>query len=223
MLKKMFVAVIALLLVASVSLAGTLPILSGSVNQIQSFNIGDTCNNGMAAVVALTHGDTSGSVMQSLNVSNIQSSPCSATPCFDFCGIGFNSCDVEALQTQIADLDQDASACGQCGIINVQTYLDAGGSQNQFIGFSTSAKQQAQSLGLAAQQVLTRADGAGGGGATNDALLSQTQAGSNAGGSVFESSTIDAIQVSGTGGAANSTTALASTLLANTAQSQQVF
>ena len=155
-----------------------------------------------------------------MNVSNIQSSPCLANPCFDLgC---FNSCGVDAVETQTANLDQSASAIGECGIINVQTYLDAAGAQNQFIGFSTSTKTQGQQLGLAAQQVVTRADGDGGGIGANDALLAQTQAGSNAGGSVFESSLIDACQVSSAGGAANSTAALASTLIATTSQAQQV-
>jgi hypothetical protein len=188
------------------------------VTQIQSFGIGDICNNGMASVVALTHGDTGGTVSQSLGVTNIQSSPCFATPCFNF----GNPCVVEAKQTQNADLDQKASADGKCAIVNVQTYLDAGGQQNQFIGSSTSPKVQAQTLGLAAQQVLTRADGAGGGVAKNDADLAQTQAGSNAGGSVFESSVIDAFQVSCAGGAANSTAALAATMVATTQQQQSV-
>jgi hypothetical protein len=49
------------------------------------------------------------------------------------------------------------------------------------------------------------------------------QAGSNAGGSVFEASTIDAKQVSSTGGAANSTTALATSMTASTSQAQNVF
>jgi len=218
MSKKVFIFVAALLLVTSVSMADN-P-LAGTVTQMQGFNIGDSMNNGMASVVALTHGDTCGSVVQSLNVANVQSSPCIANPCFD---LGFfNSCGVDAVESQVADLSQTANATGQCGIVNVQTYLDAAGSQNQMIGFSTSPKVQQQSLGLAAQQVVTRADGAGGGVGTNDALLSQTQAGSNAGGSVFESSIIDACQLSNTGGAANATTALASTLVATTTQAQQV-
>jgi len=221
MFKKVFVFVASLLLVTSAVMATNFANpLAGSVTQIQSFNIGDLCNNGMASVVALTHGDTGGSVAQSLNIANIQSSPCFATPCINFgC---FNQCGVEATQSQTAGLDQDASASGKCALINVQTYLDAFGSQNQFIGNSTTIKQQNQTLGLAAQQVLTRADGAGGGSGTNDAFLSQTQAGSNAGGNVFESSVIDASQVSSTGGAANSTTALAATIQAMTTQVQQV-
>ncbi|MBN2591778.1 MAG: hypothetical protein JXA96_18065 [Sedimentisphaerales bacterium] len=220
MSKKVFIFVAAMLLITSVTMANTVLPLAGSVTQMQSFNIGDALNNGMASVVALTHGDTGGSVIQSMNVANTQSSPCVANPCFNLgC---FNSCGVDAVETQVASLDQTASAMGECGIINVQTYLDAGGLQNQFIGFSTSTKYQDQSLGLAAQQVLTRGDGSGGGMAANDAFLSQTQAGANAGGSVFESSTIDACQVSNAGGAANSTAALASTMVAATSQLQQV-
>ena len=131
----------------------------------------------MATVIALTHGDARASVSQSLSVGNIQSSPCFATPCGIPCGIpgrnscisnpcSGNTCDVEALQTQCADLEQDSSAKGSCAIVNVNSFLDAGGAQEQFIGFSTSTKQQVQSLGLAAQQVVTRTDGAGGGGTT---------------------------------------------------------
>lgn len=238
MLRKGFFVITALLLASSVALAGNSTILPGSVSQVQTFSVGDMCNTGMATVIALTHGDAGASVSQSLNVGNIQSSPCFATPCGIPCGIPGkpvvqaspspcgpcgNECDVEALQTQCADLEQDSSAKGSCGIINVNSFLDAGGAQEQFIGFSTSPKQQGQSLGLAAQQVVTRTDGAGGGGTTNDAKVSQMQAGSNAAGSVFEASTIDAKQVSSTGGAANSTTALATSMTAATSQAQNVF
>ena len=241
MLRKGFFIMTALLLISSVAMAtggywGPPP-LSGSVAQTQSFSIGDICNTGMATVIALTHGDAGASVNQSLNVSNIQSSPCGATPCWDIgkpigkpkgkpCGPCLPcgpQCDVEAIQTQCADLDQTSGASGHCGIINVNSFLDAGGNQNQFIGFSTSLKSQTQNLGLAAQQVLTRTDGAGSGGTTNDAKVSQMQAGSNAAGSVFEASTIDAKQVSSTGGAANSTTALATSMMASTSQAQNVF
>ncbi len=221
MSKKVFVFVAAMLLVTSVSMATNVLPLNGSVTQFQSFGIGDICNNGMASGVILTHGSTGGAVTQSLGVTNIQSSPCGATPCIDLGCFG-NPCDVEAKQIQEADLDQKASANGACAIVNVQTYLDAGGQQNQFIGMSTSPKQQVQSLGVAAQQVLTRADGAGGGSAVNNADLSQTQSGSNAGGSAFESSIIDAFQISGANGAANSTAALAASLVATTSQNQQV-
>ncbi len=221
MSKKVFVFVATMLLVTSVTMATNVLPLSGSVTQQQSFGIGDTLNNGMASVVALTHGSQGGAVFQALGVSNIQSSPCFATPCFDF-GCFSNPCDVEASQTQNADLDQTATANGACAIVNVQTYLDAGGQQNQFIGMSTSPKQQIQSLGVAAQQVLTRADGSGGGIATNDASMAQTQAGANAGGSVFETSVIDAFQISNANGAANSTAALAATLIATTSQMQNV-
>ena len=235
MTKKIAIFMTILLMASSVTMANS--ILPGSVYQQQTFSVGDMAGPGMGIVLALTHGDACASAAQDLYIDNIQSSPCGATPCGkgSSFGPGFlsiqrsrpgschESCDVEAAQTQDADLVQDASAHGNCGIINVNTFMDAGGYQDQFIGFSTDPKSQVQTLGLAAQQVLARSDGAGGGEATNDAELSQAQAGSNAAGSAYESSTIDALQTSETNGAANSTTALATTLMANTTQTQNVY
>ncbi len=227
MLKKIAIFMTVLLMASPVTLADS--ILPGSVHQMQTFTVGDTGNTGMGIVLTLTHGDAGAGATQNLYIDNEQSSPCNTNPCWEPC-FNFNKscgcdddCDVEALQTQDADLEQDASAHGNCGIINVNTFMDAGGDQEQFIGFSTDTKSQIQCLGVAAQQVLARSDGAGGGDSTNDATLSQTQAGSNAAGSVYESSTIDALQTSGTGGAANSTTALATSLIATTTQAQMVY
>lgn len=230
MLKKIAIFMTVLLMASPVALADS--ILPGSVHQVQTFSVGDVTNTGMGIVLTLTHGDAGADATQSLYVDNVQSSPCNAMPCWpcstvsallDGCGQCGESCDVEAKQTQDADLEQDADAHGNCGIINVNTFLDAAGEQEQFIGFSTDAKSQIQCLGIAAQQVLARSDGSGGGDSTNDAEVTQTQAGSNAAGSVFESSSIDAYQTSGTGGAANSTTALATSLIATTTQAQQVY
>jgi hypothetical protein len=219
MIKKIAIFMTVLLMASPVALADT--VLPGSVYQQQTFSVGEMTNTGMGIVLALTHGDAGAGATQNLYIDNLQSSPCNASPCWNLpC---FNSCDVEAKQTQDVDLVQDASANGSCGIVNVNTFMDAGGYQDQFIGFSTDPKSQVQTLGLAAQQVLARSDGAGGGDSTNDAVLAQTQGGSNAGGSVYESSTIEALQDSSTGGAANSTTALATTLIATTAQTQSVY
>jgi hypothetical protein len=238
MTKKIAIFMTILLMASSVTMANT--ILPGSVYQQQTFSVGDMANPGMGIVLALTHGDACASASQDLYIDNVQSSPCGANPCgkpscfgpglvsVDLsgrrpggpCG---QSCDVEAVQTQDADLVQDASAKGNCGIININTFMDAGGYQDQFIGFSTDPKSQVQTLGLAAQQVLARSDGPGGGDATNNAVLDQSQAGSNAAGSAYESSTIDALQTSKTNGGANSTTALATTLMANTTQTQNVY
>ena len=236
MTKKIAIFMTILLMASSVTTADT--ILPGSVYQQQTFSIGDIASPGMGIVLALTHGDACASATQDLYIDNLQSSPCGVNPCGkpSCFGPGFvsnlrsshghgcqESCDVEAAQTQDADLVQDASAKGNCGIINVNTFMDAGGYQDQFIGFSTDPKSQVQTLGLAAQQVLARSDGPGGGEATNDAVLDQSQAGSNAAGSAYESSTIEALQTSKTGGGANSTTALATTLMANTTQTQNVY
>jgi hypothetical protein len=228
MIKKIAIFMTVLLMASPVTLADS--ILPGSVYQQQTFSVGEMSNTGMGIVLALTHGDAGAGATQNLYIDNVQSSPCNAKPCGSFpsslsCFMPAcqESCDVEAKQTQDADLVQNASAHGNCGIINVNTFMDAGGYQDQFIGFSTDPKSQVQTLGLAAQQVLARSDGAGSGDSTNDAVLAQSQGGSNAAGSVYESSTIDAFQDSGTGGAANSTTALATTLIATTAQTQSVY
>ncbi len=236
MTKKIAIFMTILLMASSVTIANT--VLPGSVYQQQTFSVGDVASPGMGIVLALTHGDACAGATQDLYIDNIQSSPCNAKPCgIPNFGPGFvsiqrfgpshgscnESCDVEAVQTQDADLLQDASAHGNCGIINVNTFMDAGGYQDQFIGFSTDPKSQVQTLGLAAQQVLARSDGPGGGDATNDAVLDQSQTGSNAAGSAYESSTIDALQTSQTCGGANSTTALATTLMANTTQTQTVY
>jgi hypothetical protein len=235
MTKKIAIFMTILLMASSVTTADT--ILPGSVYQNQTFSVGDIASPGMGIVLALTHGDACAGATQDLYIDNIQSSPCGTMPCGSCfssgpsfvsiqksgpgsCGV---SCDVEAVQTQDADLVQDASANGKCAIVNVNTFMDAGGYQDQFIGYSTDPKSQVQTLGLAAQQVLARSDGPGGGEATNDALLDQSQTGSNAAGSAFESSTIEALQNSQTGGGANSTTALATTLMATTTQNQMVY
>jgi hypothetical protein len=224
MLKKIAFFMTVLLMASSMATSVTVadPILPGSVHQVQTFSIGDTSQTGMGIVLNLTHGDAHAAGVQSLDIDNVQSSPCGATPCWD-CSFFSSSCDVEAAQTQSAEMDQDASACGDCGIINVSSFLDAAGEQEQFIGFSTDMKSQVQGLGVAAQQVLNRSDGAGGANSTNDALLSQEQAGSNAAGSAYESSTIDAYQDNNTYGKANSTTALATSLIATTSQAQMVY
>lgn len=235
MTKKIAIFMTVLLMACSVTTAQE--ILPGSVYQNQTFSVGDIASPGMGIVLALTHGDACASAQQNLYIDNIQSSPCNATPCGKSFSSGPSfvsiqrygqgscgeSCDVEAKQTQDADLVQDASANGKCAIVNINTFMDAGGYQDQFIGFSTDPKSQVQNLGLAAQQVLARSDGPGGGDATNSACLEQTQAGSNAAGSAYESSGIDALQTSETHGSANSTTALATTLVANTTQNQIVY
>ncbi len=239
MLKKIAFFMTVLLVTSSMASTVTMadPILPGSVHQMQTFSVGDPGSTGMGIMLNLTHGDAHASAVQSLDIDNVQSSPCGATPCggCPCFGHGFmpnlrsvqgscnKSCDVEAAQTQTADLNQDASACGKCAIVTIDSFLDAVGEQDQFIGFSTDGKSQVQGLGVASQQVLTRSDGAGGANSQNDALVQQEQAGSNAAGSAYESSTIDAVQTNNVGGAANSTASLATSLIATTNQAQHVY
>jgi len=219
MFKKIAVVLTAVLMVTSV--ASATDVLAGSILQTQAFSVGNAAQTGMASVVNLVHGDAMASSIQGLNIDNVQCAPGSVMPRIESCL--FSLCTATAFESQNADLHQSAVANGSCGIISISTYLDAAGAQTQGIGNATDPKAQAQSLGVAADQVLLRSSGEGGGVATNSADLCQAQAGLNKAGSVLETSAIDACQVGITGGAANSTVTMANTMIANTTQAQQVY
>ena len=221
MLKKIAVFMMALLVISSVASA-TGSTLAGSILQTQAFSVtGIGTGAGMATVLNLVHGDAMASSIQCLDIDNVQSAPGSIMPSLNSCF--FNICGATAFEAQNADLHQTAIADGTCGIISISAYLDAVGAQTQGIGSATDIKYQAQSLGVAADQVLLRSSGSGGGVATNSADLNQVQAGANAAGSVMESSSIGAFQVGVTGGSANSTVTMANTMTAVTTQAQQVY
>jgi hypothetical protein len=221
MLKKIAVFTMAVLMVTSLASAQS-STLAGSILQTQAFTVAGTGTGaGMATVLNLVHGDAMASSIQCLTIDNVQAAPGSVMPLLSSCF--FNICGATAFEAQNADLKQTASTEGNCGIISVSSYLDAAGAQTQGIGSATDPKGQVQSLGVAADQVLLRSSGSGGGVATNVADLCQVQAGANAAGSVMESSNIGAFQVGVTGGAANSTVTMANTMTAATSQAQQVF
>ena len=219
MFKKIAVVLTAVLMVTSV--ASATDVLAGSILQTQAFTVGNIAQTGMATVLNLVHGDAMASSIQALDIDNVQSAPGSIMPRLDTCF--FNVCAATAFEAQNADLNQTANATGSCGIISISAYLDAAGTQTQGIGNATDPKVQGQSLGVAADQVLLRSSGEGGGIATNSADLCQVQAGANSAGSVLETSAIDACQVGITGGAANSTVTMANTMIANTTQAQSVY
>lgn len=235
MCTRISVAVAVVLLVCSV--VGAQTVLPGSVWQYQDFAVGNLMNPGMSSILNLVHGDGSAHVLQTMDVENVHASPQYMNPCSPCgpCGsIGIISvgtpvqiCGADCLtmagQCQTAGLYQEGAADGACAIIGVNAFLDAGGAQEQTIGASTQPKSQGQSLGMAADQVLFRSDGAGGGWANNQANLFQVQTGKNSAGSVRESSTIDTWQTSAVNGAANSTATLATSMNACTTQAQVVY
>jgi len=226
--------------------------LPGSIYQHQSFAVGNAESPGISSIVSLVHGNASASSRQFLDIKNTQNSPekshygnvgsigfgdysggpvvvldldsyggdCGGCPDGDQCK---DSCETKANQCQDADLDQIVNAKGNCGIITVSSFLDAGGNQGQFIGSSVSPKLQEQSLGVVADQLLFRSDGGGSGDATNRAEMTQKQGGSNAAGSMQERSYIDADQMAEMRGKPNSTVTIVNGMMANTSQVQTVF
>jgi hypothetical protein len=228
MFTKVTVAVAIVLIVTSGASATSL--LAGSIWQQQQFSVGNALNPGISSLLNLVHNDSTGSMMQNVDIINMQAAPVNSgfgliggmNPLSSLLCFG-SSCATEAYQGQVGDLTQSVMAGGQCGVISVNAFLDAAGGQEQTIGASTSPKLQLQTLGVAADQVLMRQDGAGGGTAVNSAALSQGQSGSNAAGTVFEASTINATQVGTVGGGANSTVSLVGGMNATTGQSQMVY
>jgi len=199
---------------------------TGSVLQNQLFSIGDVGTNaGLSSIVSLSHGGSSASSSHEVAIynKNVAGLP-GGLPIGIGLGIGcFDGCSTVGVQVQEVGIEQNVGAGGSCAIVSASAFLDAGGNQEQFIGSSTSTKMQGQTLGLAAQEVVFRSDGGGGGHATNDATLEQTQVGVNSAGKVIESSTIELLQESCVGGAPTSTATAASSAVVTTSQNQTVF
>jgi len=232
MCTRIAVAIAVVLLVCSVVSAQAPTVLPGSIWQYQDFAVGNTMNPGMSSVLNLVHGDGDAWALQTVDVFNTHASPMCLNPCITCPNVGIGiapvqfcqaDCLTAATQCQDGVLYQEADADGACAIIGVNAFLDAGGMQDQMIGASTQPKSQGQSLGMAADQVLLRSDGAGSGWAANEADLFQTQAGKNAAGTVRETSGITTWQESFVGGAANSTATLAASTNVCTTQAQVVY
>jgi hypothetical protein len=235
MLRRVSLAIATILFLSSGAFAMCNDILAGSIEQGQNFTIGDVMNPGLSSSVNLVHGDAFGVSTQHVSVENINNAgkschfgPCHSGPCGPGPGIrGHQCCTVgcapSACQLQEADVFQKVKAEGDCGVISVNGFVDAQGNQNQFIGSGTEMKNQYQGLGLAADQVLFRADGSGFGEALHTADLSQNQIGTNAAGVVSEASTIEACQKGFVKGAPNSTATLTNSLTVDTMQWQTVY
>ncbi len=216
MLKKVLFSGAVILFVCSGAFAMIIPPASpliGSIYHQQQFLVGDplfSTNAGMSSVANLFHGTSTAGVTQALGILNTHTA-CST------------SCVTQGTQTQVGEIDQSVSAAGTCSVMTVSAFLDAFGSQDQFVGNSVSPKAQEQSLGLVGQQALLQSDGAGSGSAVNDAVLSQNQYGVNAMGSVTEASSVGLNQTSSVNGVAGSNPSTLSSAVVTTAQSQVVY
>ncbi len=222
MITRVTLAVAVVLMVSSGALADD--VLPGSIWQEQAFSVGNTTNPGISSLLNLVHGDSDADMFQYVGIDNEHFAPTNqwtgGFPGWGWCG---DNCDTRGWQDQEAYLEQDVEAEGQCGIISVNSFLDAAGAQEQTVGASTMPKAQVQSLGVAADQVLMRSDGGGRGEADNYAWLDQAQEGANAAGSMSEASTVEAGQYGDVSGAPNSTVSLVGGLNATTAQGQVVY
>jgi hypothetical protein len=232
MLRRVSLAIATILFLSSGAFAGYGDILAGSIDQYQGFTIGDTMCSGLSTSLNLVHGDIYGSSLQHVWVenTNVAGTPCGHGSCSHGidrhqCGdqCGSTGCAPAADQSQIADICQEAEARGCCGVISVNEFLDASGTQSQFIGSGTEMKDQFQTVGLTADQILFRSDGAGSGEATHHVWLNEEQNGVNSAGAVHETSTVDACQESSVNGAANSTATLVNSLTVDTLQWQTTY
>ncbi|MBN2128682.1 MAG: hypothetical protein JW741_04270 [Sedimentisphaerales bacterium] len=225
MCTRISVAIAVVLLVCSV--VGAQTVLPGSAWQFQDFNVGNLMNPGISSVLNTVHGSGAyAHAFTDLDICNSQSTPVCIGP-VGIIGLPGQICQASCLtaagQCQDGYLAQTAEADGDCAIIGVNAFLDAGGAQEQTIGASVSPKSQGQSLGMAADQVLLRSDGGGTGWAINEANLYQSQSGKNAAGSVLESSGITGYQNGVVNGNAGSTATLATSMNACTTQAQVVY
>jgi len=228
MLRRVSLAIAAILFLSSGAFAVYGDILAGSIDQYQEFIVGDCTNSGISTSLNLVHGDVFGSSLQHVWVENthVAGTPCGPGPCGsrrDRHQCGSTGCAPAADQSQIADICQEAEAQGCCGVISVNEFLDASGTQSQFIGSGTGMKDQFQTVGLTADQILFRSDGAGQGEAMHHVWLNEEQNGTNSAGSVHETSTVDACQESSVRGAANSTATLVNSLTVDTLQWQTTY
>lgn len=205
--------------------------LVGSIDQYQEFAVGDITTPGMVASVNVLQGDPYGYSYQELSVENKQDATASMPRYYRHGGHHGHrghrghrgrprpSSSSSAEQEQKAEITQEAEAIGS-GVISVNAFLDSYGTQYQSIGAGVGMKEQMQTLGLAADQFLFRSDGRGSGEAIHVVRLNEEQTGSNAAGTVNETSEINAYQRGFVSGDPTSTTMLTNSMTVDTVQWQ---
>ncbi len=225
MLKKVLLLVAVVLFVSTSAFAHIFTAVPpvGSIHQEQGFFVADPLNPfnaGLSSIANLYHGASTSSVGQVVTITNTHSA---SSPAYCPMGPCTLCCTDTGTQTQTGLLVQSAVATGSCSVMTVSAFLDAYGSQDQYVGSAVGMKDQAQGLGVVAQQAILESDGAGTGISTNTAALAQTQVGSNAAGAATEASGIGLSQISTVTGAATSSPSTLSSAIVNTTQCQTVF
>lgn len=178
-------------------------VFAGPIMQYQDF----TAN--LNEAIDLIHGHSIGNSFKSVLVTNNQSAtaPCPTTAC----------------QSQFAMLNQMASGVSNSAIIGIAANLSATGFQDQFIGQSVAPKVQIQGLGLVGIQGILKSDGQGSANVHHQAILRQSQTGTNSAGTMNESTTILAMQDSDIIGQPGATGIVLSTMSVTTTQTQTTF
>lgn len=227
MLSRVLLSVAAILFISAPALASP-PIgaAAGSIYQYQNFIVGDTIgmdSAGLSSILTVSHGDEAETI-QALEIYNEQSAPASGGWVGSLWGSSWwhDEPKTKGNQWQEAEIKQITEAKSDCGIITASAFLDVGGAQEQFIGYSDDLKLQSQSLGLAADQVLLSTGNAEGEAINDVDDMQQEQAGTNGAGSVTEYSLIDAFQKAEVEGNSNTTISAINSMLVTTEQNQAV-
>jgi hypothetical protein len=226
MLRKVLPVVVILFVSAAYAQPLIIPPSSpypGSIFQSQQFVVGSLTASGISTVLTVTHGDDASS-SQSLYINNDQSVPANYSPLgIDLLGWWFqDEIKTKGNQQQVADFEQQAEAESDCGIITVSAFISGWGDQAQFVGYADDPKAQAQILGLASDQLLLSTGNAEGATYNGDYMAGE-QLGKNGASSMAESSLVDAAQYADIDGKPNTTVSAVNSIIAATAQAQQVY
>jgi hypothetical protein len=186
--------------IAVVLLVGSSAFGLGLIDQAQETTIG------LVNAITLLHGHQQAQGSQHLALQNIQDVT--------------RPCPTWAQESLVGAVGQVASACGECGIIELAQGLPGGALQAQEVGECCEPKAQLQTVALLADQTVGRAAGPGGGNALHTIVLRGAQNAGNAAGTMAESSSIMGIQTSSVNGDACATGVVDSSMAVTTTQTQ---
>jgi len=190
MSKVITASIICVLLIGSSAMAD----LANS--QLTSIGVGNT--------IDLLRGEQQANAAQNLVVDNVQ------------CVTGM--CNGQAHEALFASIGQVGDAWGHCALVGLDQQVSAIGLQSQTIGDGVAPKAQLQSLDMMAGQVLGRGEGAGGANGLQTVVLTEDQTGTNAAGTMSESSRILGMQTGNVYGEPGSTAMVTSQMNVSTTQ-----
>jgi len=191
-MSKVMTSLIAVLLVASVSLA--------DISQTETYLAG--LGNG----VNLVQCETVAGSTNNLIIDNKQNA--------------LSGCYTLGCEFQMGVFRQAANANGICSTIGVIQEIGSGGAQVQLIGDGVEPKMQQEQLALTAGQAVTKTNGQGTGTADQMAALAQGQSGANCAGTVSQSSAVVACQDAFVTGIPTAQGAAGATTTVQTSQTQ---